>query len=54
MKVMVTPNVVSPLHTVTKKSIKRLADLEIKGQVDIILTTALLRLARIVRIVLDT
>ena len=45
---------ISALGTVTKGFIKGLEDLEIRGQVETILTTALLRLVRILRRVLET
>ena len=41
------PIVVGALGTITKGLAKRLEDLEIRGQVETIQTTALLRLARI-------
>ena len=39
----ITPIVISALETIHKGLIKRLEDLEIRGQVEIIQTTALLR-----------
>ena len=42
MKVMVIPIVIGALDTVTKGIIQRLEDLEIRGRVEIIQTTALL------------
>ena len=49
----VNTNVIGALGTVTKGLIKGLEDLEIKGRVETIQTTALLRLARILRRVLE-
>ena len=43
MKVMVIPVVVGALNTITKGLIKELEDLEIRGQMETIQTTALLR-----------
>ena len=54
MKVTITPIVIGALGTVTKGLIQGLEDLEITGQVETIETTALLRLARILRRVLET
>ena len=48
------PIVIGALGTFTKGLIKRLVNLEIKGQVETIQTTALLRWARILRRVLET
>ena len=42
------------LGTVTERLLKGLEDLEIRGRVETILTTALLRSARILRRVLET
>ena len=54
MKVTVIPIVNSVLGTVTKGLVQRQEDFEIKGRVETILTTALLRSARIPRRVLET
>ena len=53
MKVTVIPIVIRALDTVAKGLIQRLKDFEIRGRVENIQTTALLRLARIVRNVLE-
>ena len=49
MKVRIIPAVIGVLVTVTKGLLKRLEDLEIRGRVETTQTTALLRLARILR-----
>ena len=49
MKVTVTPIVIGILGTVTKGLEQGLEDLEIRGRVETIQTTALLRSARILR-----
>ena len=54
MKITVTQIVVGALGTVTKGLVKRREELEIRGWVETIQTTALLRLARILRRVLET
>ena len=54
MKVMAIPIVTSMLSTVTKKLVQELEDLEMRGCVKTIQTTALLRLARILRRVLES
>ena len=54
MKVTFIPIVIGALGTVTKGLIKELEDLEIRGRVENIQTIALLRLARILRRVLET
>ena len=54
MKVMVMPIVIGALSTVTEGLVKGLEDLKIRGWVETIQTTALLRLARILRRVLET
>ena len=54
MKVTVIPIVIGALGTVTKGLVQGLEDLEIRGRVEIIQTTALLRTARILRRVLET
>ena len=50
----VTPIVIGVLGTVTKELVQALEDLKIRGQVETIQTTALLRPARILRRVLET
>ena len=54
MQVTIIPIVIGASGTVTKGLIKGLEDLEFGGQVEAIQTTALLRTARILRIVLET
>ena len=54
MKVMIVPIVIDALGTVTKGLLKGLEDLEVGGRVETIQTTALLRMARIVRRVQET
>ena len=54
MKVMMIPTVISMLSTVAKGLVQGLEDLEIRGWVETIQTTALLRSDRILRRVLDT
>ena len=54
VKVTVIPVVIGALGTVTKGLIKGLEDMEIRGRVETIQTTALLKLARIMRRVLET
>ena len=54
MKITIMPIVIGSLGTVTEGLIKRLGDLEIRGRVKTIKTTALLRSARIPRRVLET
>ena len=54
MKVTVIPIVVGALGMIPKGLLEGLEDLEIRGKVEIIQTTALLRLARILRRVLET
>ena len=54
MKVTVILTVIGALGTVTKGLIKGLEDLEIRGRVETIQTTALLRSARILGKVLET
>ena len=49
MKLTVIPIVIGALSTVTKGMVQGLVDLEIKGQVETIQTTALLRLVKILR-----
>ena len=50
----VIPVVIGTLDTVIKRLVQGLKDLEIRGRVDSNQTTALLRLFRILRRVLDT
>ena len=47
MKMMIIPVVIGALGTIPKGLVKGLEDLKIRGQVKTILTTALLRLVRI-------
>ena len=54
MKVTVIPIVIGALGTVTAGLLKRLEDLEIRGQVEIIQATTLLRSARTLKRVLKT
>ena len=54
MKVTVVPIVIGALGTVIKELVKGLEDLRIRGRVESIQTTALLRSARILRKVLET
>ena len=54
MKVSVIPIMVDALGAISKVLVKGLEDLEIKGQVEIIQTTALLKSARVLRRVLET
>ena len=54
MKVTIVQIVIGALGTVTKGLLKGLEELEIGGRVEIIQTTALLRMARILRRVLET
>ena len=54
MKVTVIPIVIGALDTVTKGLVQRLKDFEIRGGMETIQTTALLRSARILRRVLET
>ena len=54
IKVMVIPIVIGALGTIPKGLMKGLEDLEIRGRVEDIQTTALLRSARIQRRVLET
>ena len=54
MKVMFIPIVIGALGTVTEGLFKGLEDLEIRGRVETIQTTRILRSARILRRVLDT
>ena len=54
MRVTVIPVVIGALETILKCLVKRLEDLETRGQVKIIQTTALLISTRILRRVLET
>ena len=54
MRVTIIPIVIGAVGTVTKGLIKGLEDLEIRGRVEAIQTTTLLRSARILRRVLET
>ena len=54
MKVMVIPIAIRAFGTIPKGLFKELKDLEIRGQVETLKTWALLRLARILRRVLET
>ena len=54
MKVTIVPIVIGALGTITKGLLKGLEDLEVGGRVETIPTTALLRMARILRRVLET
>ena len=54
MKVTVKPLVIGALYTVTKELVQGLKDLKIKGQTETIQNTALLRLVRILRRVMET
>ena len=54
MKVAFIPIVIDALGTVTKELLKGLENLEIRGRVETIQTTTLLRSARILRRVLKT
>ena len=54
MKMTIIPIVIAVFDTVTKRLLKALEDLEVGGWVEIIQTTALLRIARILRRVLET
>ena len=54
MKVTIVPIVIGAFGTVTEGSLKGLDDLEVGGRVETILTTVLLKTARILRRVLET
>ena len=54
MKVTIIPIVIGAFGTVTKGLLKGLENLEVGGQVETIQTTTLLRMARILRRVLET
>ena len=53
MKVTIMPFVIGALGTVTNGLLKGLEDLEVGGRVETIQTTALLRMARILRRILE-
>ena len=54
MKVTLIPIVIGALGTIPKGLVKRLEDFEIRGQVETIQTTSLLRSIRILRRVLES
>ena len=54
IKVTIVPIVIGALGTITKGLLKGLEDLEVGGRVETIQTTALLRMAKILRRVLET
>ena len=54
MKVTIVPIVISAFSTITKGLLKGLEDLEVDGWVETLQMTALLRIARILRRVLET
>ena len=54
MKVTIMPIVIGTFGTVTKGLLKGLEDLEVRGRVETIQTTASLRTARILRRVQET
>ena len=54
MKVTIIPIMIGAFGIVTKGLLKGLEDLEVGGRVETIQSTALLRTARILRIVLET
>ena len=54
IRVMVIPKVVYALGTVSKGLEKRLQELEIRGRIETIQNTALLRSSRILRRILDS
>ena len=54
MKVTIIPIVIGTFGTVTKRLLKGLEDLEAGGRVETIQTTTLMRIARILRRVLET
>ena len=54
MKETIVPIMIGALGTITKGLLKGLEDLEVGGWVETIQTTALLRTARILRLVLET
>ena len=54
MKIAIIPIVICAFGTVTKGLLKGLEDLEVGGRVETTQTTALLKMARILRRVLET
>ena len=54
MKVTIIPIFIGAFGTVTKGLLKGLEDLEVGGRVETIQTTALLKMARLLRRVLET
>ena len=54
MKVPIVPIVIGAFGTVTEGLLKGLEDLEVGGRVKTIQTTALLKIARILRRILET
>ena len=54
MQVTIIPIVIGVFETITKELLKELEDLEVGGQMETIQTAALLRMARIMRRVLET
>ena len=54
MKQLIIPIIIGFLGTVTKRLIQRLEDLEIRGRVMTVKTTALLRSVRILRRIMET
>ena len=54
MKVTIIPIVIGTFGTVTKGLLKGLEDIEVGGRVETIQTTTILRMARILRSVLET
>ena len=54
MKVTIIPIVIGPFGRITKGLLKGLEDLEMRGRVETIQTTTLLRTGRILRRVLET
>ena len=54
MKVTMKPIMISTFGTITKGLLMGLEDLDVGGQVETIKTTVLLRMARILRSVLET
>ena len=54
MKVTILPILIGAFGTITRELLKGLEDLEVGGRVETILTTVLLRTARILRRVLET
>ena len=54
MKVTIIPIVIGAFGTVTRELLKGLEDLEVSGRVETIQTKALLKMARILRRVMET